>query len=183
MNFEQSRRALTNTLERNGSYLAMVGLRIILAWEFFEAGLMKLQGSNWFVHIMDDFPFPFNVVPTEISWTLATYSELIGGVAILLGLGTRFFSFSLIILTIVATAAVHWPGEWNTFSELLQGYSISDNGFGNYKLPVIYLAMFLPLLFLGPGRLSLDHLINRYLSRKDRVGAPPVGMTQPAGGV
>ncbi|MDX1439470.1 MAG: DoxX family protein [Rubricoccaceae bacterium] len=180
MNFAESRHALVGALETSGSYVAMLGLRIILAWEFFEAGLMKFQGSNWFAHIKGDFPFPFNVVPTEISWTLATYTELVGGVAILLGLGTRFFSFALIILTIVATAAVHWPGEWSTLSELLQGYSVSDKGFGNYKLPVIYLAMFLPLLFLGPGRLSIDHLISRLVIRNQAAIA--VGMGQPARG-
>lgn len=174
MNLAEARHLLISKLETSGSYVAMLGLRVILAWEFFEAGLMKLQGSNWFENIKGDFPFPFNIVPTEISWTLATYSELIGGAAILLGLGTRFFSLTLMILTIVATAAVHWPGEWNSLSELLQGYSISNKGFGNYKLPVIYLAMFLPLLFLGPGKLSLDHLISRLPSLKPqaRAGLP-----------
>jgi putative oxidoreductase len=157
---------VTAHLERTGYFLAPLGLRIILAWEFFEAGLMKYNGSNWFVDILDSFPFPFNVIPPEFSWWLATYTELFGGVAILLGLGTRFFSASLMILTIVATAAVHWPAEWNSLAELLQGYSVSDHGYGNYKLPVIYLVMFLPLLFHGAGKLSMDRLIASWLQRE-----------------
>lgn len=162
----------TGLLERLGTYVAPLGLRIILAWEFFEAGLMKYIGENWFVHIMDDFPFPFNMIPADFSWTLATYAELIGAVAILIGFGTRFFSITLIVLTIVATAAVHWPGEWNTVAELLQGYSVADNGYGNYKLPVLYLAMFLPLLFHGAGKLSLDHLIAQWVLRPERQRFP-----------
>ncbi len=183
MTIFDARDALNGALESSGHYVAMLGLRAILAWEFFEAGLMKFHGSNWFVHIQQDFPFPFNVVPAEISWGLATYTELIGGVAILLGLATRFFSFSLIILTVVATAAVHWPAEWHSLSELLQGYAITDKGFGNYKLPVIYLAMFLSLLFLGPGRLSVDYVVERLLLGRGDEARVPTPMVQQAGGV
>jgi len=172
--------ATRSALEHSGSYLAALGLRILLAWEFFEAGLMKYRGNNWFSQIQDNFPFPFDVIPTEISWALATYVELIGGIAILLGLATRFFSFSLIILTIVATAAVHWPGDWNTLSELLQGYAVSDNGFGNYKLPALYLTMLLPLLFFGPGKLSVDHLIAQLFTRSGVNNAADDHQLQPA---
>lgn len=73
-------------------------------------------------------------------------SELIGAVALVIGLGTRFFSLSLIILTIVAWASVH-----------------AGNG---YKLPLMYLVMFVPLLLSGPGKLSLDHywLARRFMA-------------------
>ena len=93
-------------------------------------------------------------------------SLFISIIAILIGLGTRFFSFSLIILTVVATAAVHWPADWGSLSELFQGYAVSNKGFGNYKLPVLYVAMFLPLLFQGAGKLSLDYLLPRMLKRR-----------------
>lgn len=142
-------------------------LRLLLAWEFGEAGYQKLVGTNWFVHL--DFPFPFNLVPAEISWQMATWSELLGAVALILGLATRFVSVSLIILTIVAIASVHWPEHWSTLGELLRGYRIIDedgDGFGNYKLPVIFLVMFLPLVFGGAGKLSLDHLIAGCCARK-----------------
>ncbi|MEH6518912.1 MAG: DoxX family protein [Halioglobus sp.] len=171
MNILNSWSFLTDHLERTGYFLAPLGLRIILAWEFFESGLVKFNGTNWFVDFQDNFPFPFNVVPPELSWYLATYTELIGGVAILLGLGTRFFSASLMILTVVAAAAVHWPAEWSSLSELLQGYAITDRGYGNYKLPLIYLIMFLPLLFNGAGKFSLDHLIARWLQRESGTPA------------
>jgi putative oxidoreductase len=41
------------------------------------------------------------------------------------------------------------------------GYNVVDNG---YKLPLIYLIMFVPLLLSGPGKLSLDHWIARRLA-------------------
>ena len=137
----------------------------MLGWEYFEAGQAKFLGENWFADIQDRFPFPFNLVPPELSWQMATWFELIGGIALVLGLATRFFSLSLIVLTVVAILSVHWPDSWQTLGDLLQGYAITDDGHGNYKLPAIFLAMLLPLLLLGPGRLSLDHWLRRRLER------------------
>jgi putative oxidoreductase len=129
-----------------------MGLRLLLAWEFWESGVEKFNGDNWFADIQGDFPFPFNLVPVDISWFLSTWSELIGAVALVIGLGTRFFSLSLIILTIVAWASVH-AGN---------GYNVCDNG---YKLPLMYLVMFVPLLLSGPGKLSLVHWLSRRLMK------------------
>ncbi|MFW5431895.1 MAG: DoxX family protein [Methylophilaceae bacterium] len=150
---------IVSLLDRFNTWLPQLVLRLILAWEFGEAGIAKFNGENWFANL--DFPFPFNIVPPEISWGMATYFEIIGAFALAIGLATRFFSLSLIILTIVAIASVHWPESWGTLAELWKGYAISDKGFGNYKLPLLLLIMLLPLLFGGAGKLSLDHLINR----------------------
>lgn len=146
-----------------GLWLAMLSLRVLLGWDFFESGLEKYQGENWFFDIQDKFPFPFGLLPPEISWQMATWFELIGGVALVLGLATRFFSLSLLILTVVAIASAHWPESWSTLAELMQGYGFTDKGFGNFKLPVLFIGMLLPLMLLGPGRLSVDHLIRRKL--------------------
>ncbi len=136
-------------LDGAGAWLAPLGLRLILAWEYFESGLEKFRGENWFGEIRDQFTFPFSVVPPEISWQLATWFELVGGIALLVGLGTRFFSVSLFVLTVVAIGAVHWPAEWHTLAELAQGYALTDKGQGNYKLPLIFLVMLLPLILGG----------------------------------
>jgi len=144
-----------------GLWVGLLGLRLILGWEYFESGREKFLGENWFADIQDKFPFPFNVVPPEISWQMATWFELVGGIALVIGLGTRFFGISLFILTIVAIASVHWPAEWSTLGELFKGYVITDQGQGNFKLPAIFMAMLLPLILAGPGRLSIDALIRR----------------------
>jgi len=155
---------VTSILESIGSWFPQLVLRLILAWEFGEAGLAKFNGENWFANLT--FPFPLNLVSPEFSWGMATYFELFGAAALVLGLATRFFSVSLIILTIVAIASVHWPESWSTLSELWQGYAISDKGFGNYKLPLLLLIMLLPLLFNGAGRLSVDHWMSKFFKAK-----------------
>ena len=134
--------SLLNTLH---VWLSPLGLRLLLAYEYWGAGFGKFNGENWFADIQDKFFFPFNLLPAELSWQLATWSEMIGAIALLVGLGTRFFSFSLIVVTLVAWAAVH-AGN---------GYNVCDNG---WQLPLFYLILFLPLALGGAGKLSLDHL-------------------------
>ncbi|MCD9123546.1 DoxX family protein [Cupriavidus sp. UGS-1] len=146
-------------IDAAGHWLAPLGLRAILAWEFFESGREKLLGENWFDQLAGQFPPPFSLLSANLNWTLATWLELLGAAALLLGLGTRFVAYALIVLTVVATYAVHWPTEWAGLAELWQGYAVTDNGYGNFKLPLLYLIMLLPLLLRGAGPLSLDGLL------------------------
>ena len=153
------RNRIVDTLEPAGDWLALLPLRLLMAYEYGRAGLMKFNGTNWFANVQENFPFPFNIVPVEISWFLATWTELLAGIGLALGLFTRFWAFSLIVLTVVAIAGVHWPAEWNSLAELWKGYTISDKGFGNFRIPLLFIAMLLPLVFYGGGKLSLDHIL------------------------
>lgn len=161
---------LVTRLNAAGTFLPQIFLRLILFWEFWEAGKMKYDGGaegNWFGSIQESFPFPFNSIDPAISWSMAMWGEIVFAVLILLGLFTRFAAISLIVLTVVATAAVHWPDSYSSLSELWKGYAISDKGFGNYKLPLLYIIMLLPLLFSGAGKFSLDNLIAKFSNYTD----------------
>lgn len=155
------------TLDLLGLWIGLLSLRLLLAWEFGEAGFEKLHGSNWFADIQDQFPWPFRWIPADLNWALATGFEIVGAIALVVGLGTRFFAASLTVLTVVAMLSVHWPESWSTLSELLKGYALTNDGFGNFKLPVIYIGMLLPLVLMGPGRLSLDAWFSRQLAQAD----------------
>jgi putative oxidoreductase len=150
---------MTARLDGAGETIPPLILRLIMGWEFYESGLEKLHGENWFTDIQSRFPFPFDVIPANLSWCIATWFELIGAIMLWIGLGTRVFAFILLFLTFVATAAVHWPSMVTMWSDLAKGYAITDMGHGNYKLPLLFSVMLLPLLFTGAGKLSLDHLI------------------------
>lgn len=43
---------------------------------------------------------------------MATWIELVAGVALLVGFGTRYAAAPPFVLTIVAMQALHWPVEW-----------------------------------------------------------------------
>ena len=150
-------------LEPAGDWVALLPVRLLMAYEFGRAGIMKYNGNNWFANEQDNFPFPFNVIPVEISWFLATWFEILGAIGLVIGLFTRFWAFSLIILSVVAILGVHWPEDWSSLAELWKGYAVSNQGFGNYRIPLLFLAMLNPLVFRGAGRLSADHLLSRYL--------------------
>jgi len=153
--------ALTARLEGAGETVQPLILRLIMGWEFWESGLEKLHGENWFADIQSRFPFPFDVMPPTLSWTISTWAELIGAVLLWFGLGTRIAAFTLLFITFVATAAVHWPSMFTMWSDLAKGYAITDMGHGNFKLPLLFAVMLLPLIFDGGGRFSLDHLLSR----------------------
>ena len=155
--------SLTARLRGVGQSLPPLILRLIMGWEFWESGTEKYTGDNWFTQIQDKFPFPFNKIPADISWAMATYFELGGAVLLVFGLFTRFAAYSLLILTFVATAAVHWPDMIAMWSDLAKGYAITDKGFGNFKLPLLFVVMLLPLIFQGPGKLSLDFVLAKFL--------------------
>ncbi len=157
-----------------GEWIGLLVIRLLMAYEFAKAGFNKLGASDtlwgdvpsWFARNMANAPFPFNVLPGELNWFLVTWAEILGGLALVIGLFTRFWAFSLVIVTIVAILSTHWPAEWNSLGELWEGYRISaKDGSGNFRVPLLFLAMLIPLVLIGPGRLSVDNLISKHFKR------------------
>lgn len=155
----QLKNKLVGFLDPAGDYVALLPIRLLMAYEFGKAGLTKFNGSNWFARFQDDFLFPFNYVPVEISWFMATWAEILGGICLFFGLFTRFWALSLVIVSIVAISGVHWPDDWNSLAELWKGYAITNKGFGNFRVPLLFIAMLIPLIFRGAGKVSLDHIL------------------------
>ncbi len=156
---------IVGVLDSSGDYLALLPIRLLLAWEYGRAGWFKLNGTNWFANVQDNFPFPFNIVPVEISWFLATWAELLGAVGLVLGLFTRFWAFSLIILTIVAIAGVHWPDSYSSLGNLWESYAVTKKTdmHGNFRIPLLFIVMLIPLVLAGAGKFSLDNVLAKRL--------------------
>ncbi len=137
---------LSRFSETWGKDAALLGLRWFVAYEFWEAGIEKWNGQNWFADIQNAFPFPFNLFSAGFNWAAATGIELLAPLLLLLGLFGRAGALMLMLLTAVAWAAVH-SGN---------GYNVCNNG---YKMALIYLVTLLPLALQGMGRFSLDYLL------------------------
>jgi putative oxidoreductase len=158
---------VVNVLEPAGDWVALLPIRLLMAYEFGSAGLRKFNSSdtlwgdvpNWFANSLDGFPFPISLFPASFNWFMVTWIEILGAFALVLGLFTRFWAFSLIIVTWVAIVGVHWPDDYSSFAELWKGYAVSDKGFGNFRIPLLFLVMLFPLVFKGAGKLSLDHVL------------------------
>ncbi|MDP1708161.1 MAG: DoxX family protein [Gammaproteobacteria bacterium] len=127
-------------------------IRLWMANIFWSSGLVKIGN---FDKTLDIFTTVFKVPlfnPT-LAAVLATGTELIGAVLLVLGLATRFASASLIFLTFMAAISYHLdvPDAASTWGE---GY-----------LSHIYFGILLTVLMLhGPGKLSLDHYLWRRYS-------------------
>ena len=78
------------------------------------------------------------------SLVLAVFAEVICSLLLAAGLLTRLALIPLIVTMAVATFIVH-----------------AGHDFGKVEMPLIYLVGYVAILFIGPGRLSLDHIIKR----------------------
>ncbi len=159
---------LKSRLNAAGHWFPPFFLRAILFWEFYEAGVGKLNGENWFDAIRENFPPVFRDLHPDTLWFMAAWGETVFAVLLLIGLFTRFAAMALIVITAVALYAVHWPEAYDSLSQLWQGYAISNDGYGNFKLPLIFMVMLLPLVFSGGGKLSLDYVFNYLVGCDDR---------------
>jgi len=169
---------LTDRLRAAGDWFAPLGLRLLLAYEFLSAGLGKFgagsEAPKWFAG--QDFSFPFSLLSANVNWMMVTWGEILAAIALLFGLFTRFFAVVLLVITVVAISAVHWPASWDSLGQLWEGYSVSrvvdDGEFrGNFRIPMLFVAMLLPLVFMGAGKLSLDHLLLKFTERSDLIDA------------
>lgn len=168
----QLRKQIVAPLDSVGDWVALLAIRLLMAYEFTNAGLRKFNASdswyadvpNWFANTAAGFPFPISVFSIEFNWFAVTWIEILGGLSLLLGLFTRFWALSLIIVSIVAISGAHMPDEWSSLAELWKGYAVSDKGFGNFRIPLLFVAMLVPLLFKGAGKLSIDSLLVRKTS-------------------
>lgn len=124
--------------------IPLLFIRLVLAYGFYNPAMMKIKDvasvTEWFKS--SEIPLPV------LNAYLVTYTEFIGFIFLALGFATRIISIPLIIAMIVAIKAVHWEN----------GFNASDNG---YEIALYYLVMLVLLLFTGPGRISLDYLIDR----------------------
>ncbi|BBP46198.1 DoxD-like inner membrane protein [Thiosulfatimonas sediminis] len=92
--------------------LAPLLFRIYLAPIMLQAGWNKLANFSdtvtWFGNAEWGLGLPFPALMTA----LAGGTELLGGIALLLGLAVRWFSVPLMITMLVAALSVHWPNGW-----------------------------------------------------------------------
>lgn len=121
-------------------------LRLILAYGFLDPALSKLRNpaaiADWFASM--GYPFP------TLNAYLSGITEISGVILLTIGFAVRFISLPLIIIMIVAIATVHWNN----------GFAAGENGL---KIPLYFMLMLFTLVVYGSGKISLDHLIGKWL--------------------
>ncbi len=107
-------------------FIAPLAIRLYLAPIFISAGWNKLTGFQDIVQWFGNSEWGLGLPAPTLMAVLAIAAELVGGIALLLGLGTRFVSFSLIITMLVAMFSVHWSNGWYAITPTNPETSVSS---------------------------------------------------------
>ena len=134
-------------------------LRFALAVPFWRSGILKWSGfghlndtavdlftSEFMLHLPGG-PYPYPA-PTTMAFITGTF-ELLFPSLLVIGFATRFSALGLLIMTVVVELTV--PDGW--------------------PIHITWAAMAIAVMARGPGVISLDHLIGRFLEH--RGGAVP----------
>ena len=131
-------------LKDSGILVGRVGLGLSMAMAH---GLGKMQN---FSMVAEKFPDPIGIGSTA-SLALAVFAELVCGLLIVVGAGTR-----LALTQLMATMGV---AIYFHMEKLGDPLFPAKPGASSAELAFIYLIGFTVLFITGPGRFSIDHLI------------------------
>lgn len=140
------------------SFLAPLVTRLVMGQAFFETGSGKIENFASTVGFFGELGIPF----PQANAFLVSRLEFWGGLLLVLGLLTRLVAAGLASTMIVALMTA----DRATFLGALRG--AGDAGLTDV-VPFVYLLLLTWLVLFGPGALSLDRLLARWL---DREGLP-----------
>ena len=146
---------------------APLPLRLIVGYGFMEHGFAKLsKGPDAFAAILQALGVP---APHLMAW-LSIVTELIGGLAVLLGAFLPVVSLPLAALLLVAVFTVHLPYGFSAIK--LTGVTAGRAQFGppGFECNLLYLACLTALVLAGSGPLGIDEYLRRKSERLAGVG-------------
>jgi putative oxidoreductase len=144
---------------RSGNALWLLG-RILIAGIFVQSGLDKLMGLDAFAGILVNTGIPAGMA--SILAPVGAAVEFAGGLAIVLGLMTRYAALLMIVFVITATLIAHRFWEYDGSARYAQLINFSKN--------IAIIGGFLFVFVSGGGRYSLD----RWWQREHRTHQPPI---------
>ena len=150
-NLEKTVRAVVNWLAQVATIIAPPILRIALAVPFFRSGLTRWDGflslspstaylfeEEFKLHLFGGaYGFPAPLVVAH----LVGSAEIVLPILLVLGMATRVTALGLLIMTGVIQL-------------------VMPDGWANFHLP--WAAMAVAIIAIGPGWLSIDHLLDRW---------------------
>src|ERR1700756_3551831 len=125
-------------------WIVQLLVRLFVGYFFMETGWGKLHNLDGFARRFAGWGIPW----PHFNAALSAYTEFIGGVLTMFGIGTRLVSIPMIINMLVAILKVN----------LMSVNTLDD--FVELDEP-LYALTYLWLLISGPGWVSVDYLISR----------------------
>jgi putative oxidoreductase len=141
---------------------APVAVRIAVGAGFIAHGAAKMQrGPDDFAQILAAMGTPW---PHLASW-LTIGTELLGGLAILVGAFVRLASIPMAAVLVVAAVTVHLPYGFSSIRLLAVEGGRARFGPPGYETALLYLACLVMLVLSRPGPWSIDDALRRRRSR------------------
>ena len=138
---------------------APIPLRLIVGYGFMQHGLAKLsRGPEVFAAILNAIGVP---APHLMAW-LTILTELIGGLAVLLGAFIPLVSLPMAAVLFVAMLTVHLPYGFSSIKLLSVTAGRAQFGPPGYELDLLYIACLGALVLGGSGPIAID----RYFRKK-----------------
>jgi putative oxidoreductase len=132
---------------------APIPLRLIVGYGFMEHGYAKLaKGPEVFAAILHSLGVP---APHFMAW-LTILTELIGGLAVLLGAFVALVSLPMAALLLVAMFTVHLPYGFSSIKLMSVTSGHAQFGPPGYEVNLLYLACLAALVLGGSGPMAID---------------------------
>ncbi len=142
-------RARTTAATRRIDWLPPLLIRLVLGVTFVLTGWGKLHNLDNVIKFFESLGIPAAGVQAPFVATV----ELVGGLLLLAGFGTRVAAALLTAVMAVAIYTAIWP-KAEGFTEVLG------------SIEAIYLVTFVYLAVHGAGAVSADHLVVRHTSKE-----------------
>ena len=137
---------------------APIPLRLIVGYGFMEHGCAKLsRGPEAFAAILHTMGVP---APHLMAW-LTILTELVGGLAVLLGAFVPLVSLPMAAVLFVAMLTVHLPYGFSSIKLLSVISGRAQFGPPGYELDLLYLACLAALVFGGSGPMAIDQYFRK----------------------
>lgn len=128
--------------------LLLLLMRLLWGYLFFKSGIGKLEDIPGTAAYFESLGIPFSLEGAY----LVAWVEAVGGACLFFGFATRLAAIPLILNMVVALFTAH--------RDALLGV-IRDTQHLLNQSPSTYLLVVLVLFAFGPGRFSLDHLVEK----------------------
>lgn len=127
--------------------LSILAMRLWVAWVFFKSGMIKINSWDSTLYLFE-YEYAVPLLSPEIAAYLGTATELFFPVLLALGLAGRFGAIALFLFNIMAV--ISYP-------------DLNVAGLRDHQ---VWGLMLLVLVLQGPGKLSIDHWLNRRWLRR-----------------
>jgi putative oxidoreductase len=152
------RTRLSSLARPSAAVWAPIPIRLIVGYGFMEHGFAKLsRGPEAFAAILHTMGVP---APHLMAW-LTILTEVIGGLAVLLGAFVPLVSVPMAAVLLVAMLTVHLPYGFSSIKLLSVMSGRAQFGPPGYELDLIYIACLAALVLGGSGPMAIDHYLKK----------------------